>query len=283
MKKIIVTLFLSMIYCGLCAQVPAKSVNTVSLSFGGGYHALAYKLDDCGDKKDASGFEVKLGYSHLFNPKVGISTGVMSVSFKTTVTLNYLQTIDKAIDEDNNTYTHRTYFHGLEECQKQNLLVVPVEFVYRQTFNRRVEMWLGAGLFGGFALNNKFSADEGNLETRRYYMEQNLEVYGDYPQHHLYTESGFNGKSSSKPVVGGIFEPNLIVRLAPNVDLHCGFYVLYSFTRQNKETRDPLYNPDCMSSSAYSATEYHGVLNSALIEKVRPFAVGMELGVGYRF
>ena len=283
MKRIFITLCLSMIYCGLWAQVPTKSVNTASLSFGGGYHALAYKLDDYGDKKDGFGFQMKLGYSHLFNQKVGISTGLMSVSFKTTATLNYLQTIDKAVDEDNNTYTHRTYFHGLEECQKQNLLVVPVEFVYRQAFNRRVEMWLGAGLFGGFALKNNFSADEGDLETRRYYIEQNLEVYGDYPQHHLYTESGFSGKSTSKPVVGGIVEPNLIVRLAPNVDLRCGFYVLYSFTSQNKESKDPLYNPDCMSSTAYSATEYHGVFNSSIIGKVHPMAIGGCIGVGYRW
>lgn len=103
--------------------------------------------------------------------------------------------------------------------------------------------------FGGFAVKNKFSTDDGDLETRRYYIEQNLEVYGDYPQHHLYTESGFSGKSSSKAVVGGIFEPNLIIRLAPNVDLRCGLYVLYSFTQQNKSTKDPLYNPDCMTTA----------------------------------
>lgn len=283
MRKIIITFCLLMICGGVWAQVPSKSINSVSLVFGGGYHALAYKLGDYGNKKDGFGFQVKLGYSHFFNPKVGVSTGLMSVNFKSTATLNYMQTIDKAVDEDNNLYTHRTYFHSLGECQKQNLLVVPVEFVYRQAFNRRTELWLGVGLFGGFAVKNKFSTDDGNLETRRYYIEQNLEVYGDYPQHHLYTESGFSGKSSSKVVVGGIFEPNLIIRLAPNVDLRCGLYVLYSFTQQNKSTKDPLYNPDCMASTAYESTKYNGVFNSSISGKTHPMAMGGYLGVGYRW
>ena len=270
MRYIILTICVLLFNGGLYSQT-----DNVSLSFGGGLNSLAYELDCCEKKSSDFGFSMKLGYEHFFNPKEGISTGLMMCCFKTSTSLNYLQTIDNAVDEDNNTYTHRTYFNGLKETQKQTMLIIPAEFVYRFSLSGKIELWLSGGLFGGFALKSDFKTEKGNLETRRFYYKQNLEVYGDYPMHGLYTESDFSGKNSFKPVLGGIFEPNFLVRLNEKVDLKCGFYFLYSFTAQNKQDFERLYDPD--------GKNYHGFLNSQLIGKTHPMLTGFLLGINYTF
>ncbi|MBQ3656882.1 MAG: hypothetical protein II956_08585 [Bacteroidales bacterium] len=273
MKHTILTLCFLTFFGSLFAQ--NKGQDFLSLTIGGGYHAINYKLDGYGDKTNGFGFAAKLGYEHFFSSEAGISTGVMTGCFKTSTTLNYLQTIDKAVDEDNNIYTHRTYFNSLKESQKQTMLIIPAEFVYRFSLSSKIELWLSGGLFGGFTLKSDFKTEKGNLETRRFYYEQNLEVYGDYPMHGLYTENSFSAQNSLKPVLGGIFEPNFLVRLTEKVDLKCGFYFLYSFTAQNKQDSENLYDPE--------SKNYNGFFNSHLTDKTHPMLTGFLLGANYSF
>ncbi|MBO4244581.1 MAG: outer membrane beta-barrel protein [Bacteroidales bacterium] len=283
MKHTIIFLMLLALTYGAYAQPGSKGSNGLTVTVGGGINGLSYKLDGYGDKKFHAGFRVNVGYQHYFTPKIGVSAGLAFLNFRTDAILNYMQSIENAIDEEDNPYTHRTYFHNLEEAQKQNYLALPVEFLCKIPLNADLKVLLGGGVFAGLAFQKEFRTRSGYLETRRYFIEQNLEVDGDYPQYHLYKESDFVGDFDTKINFGGIFESSILYSIDKQTDVRIGLYGMYSFAPQNQKNEVDLYNPDCMSSSAYSATEYHGVLNSALVDKVCPFAVGVEVGVCYRF
>lgn len=269
MRYIILTICVLLFNSGLYAQT-----DNVSLSFGGGLNSLAYELDCCGKKSSDFGFSMKLGYEHFFNPKEGISTGLIMVNFSTSATLNYRQTIDNFVDEDEKNYTQRTYFNELKEVQKQNILILPAEFVYKIDLSQKLKLNLCGGFFAGFNIKNDFKTQMGVLESRRFYYALNLEIYGDYPQHGLYSESDFNGKYDSKVLFGGIFETDLRYNLSDDLDLKFGFHWLYSFNSQKKESSLNLYNPNDL--------KYNGVFNSNLTNKVHPFALGFSVGINYR-
>ncbi len=281
MKQLAFIIFLSAFSGSLFAQNTQK--NILTFGFGAGIHGIAYKSDRCSEKSNHYGFQTGIGYKHLFKPKFGISTGLRFMSFSSSGVLDYIQTIDDAVDEDNKTYTHRTYFHGLEESQKQNSLLIPVEAVYVIDLEKKLKLQFDAGFFAGFSVGNNFKTVSGSLETRRFYYQQNLEVYGDYRQHHLYTESDFKGKYKFKPSFGGIFGAEFLYSVDKNFDLTGGFYGSLTMTSTIKKSGGEVYDPDCKASDAYSNTIYNGVLNTDSEVKTHPFSFGVMIGFEYTF
>ena len=259
-----------------------KSGNYITFDFGTGLQSLLYKIDGFENKLGA-GVKVGLGYKRLFNDHIGLLAGVQFANYNRSANAAFVQSIDNAIDEDGNNYTHRTSFNNLKERQKSGQIMIPVEFVYVTSLGEKFKFQADGGFYAGFSVGSSFRTVDGNLDTRRYYYEQDLVVDGDYPQHSLYTANEFSGSYDLKASFGGLMSLRLLYPVDDKFTLTAGFYGMMSFTSVITKSNNILYDPDCMSIDAYSDTHYNGVLNSALAVKVKPFGVGMMVGFEYGF
>ena len=280
MKKLVIITLILMFASNLYSQ--SVKQDFLTFGFGAGIHGLSYNLNGYGDKKSNMGYKFQIWYKHLFTQKIGIATGLEFVNYNSSATTNFVQPIERAVDEDNKNYTHRTYFNDLEENQKINQLAIPIEMVYVIDLVSKLSLQIDAGFYVGIPVGNNFKTASGNLETRRFYYEQNLEIYGDYSQHHLYTKSDFKGEYDFKPTFGGLLGTQFLYSVDERLKLCAGFYGSLSFSSLVNGTDALLYNPDCMARDAYSDTKYNGVFNSNLTKKVNPFAVGFYIGLCYR-
>ena len=249
---------------------------------GGGLHFLTYDIDDFGSKKPGYGFMGRAGYRFFFNRHWGIGTELNLKTYSTSATLDYIQEIENAVDEENGSYLHRTYFNGLKEKQKQTSFNIPLGVYYQTQLGRRWKAQGGLGIFYQFSeLSNKFTTTDGSLETRGYYDEFNVELFG-MDQHHFYTADDFEGDYEKKSCLGLFAEGNLLFQLTHKLELDLGLYFSYGLNYQNEKVAQNIYDPDCMMATAYSNAKYNGVLASEAVEKSHPMAVGLMAGIRYR-
>ncbi len=181
----------------------------VTFNAGIGMNGYVSKLSDQGTNDVNGGLMARLGY-HYVRRACGVFGGLMLQSYNTNTKLNFMQEIEGAIDQDNMPYIHRTYFHGLEENQRQLSLSIPVEFVYRIYLFGGMRLMLGVGPMFQLSMKNSYRITSGEIETRLYYPEWDLEVFGDHPEHNLYSKTGFNGNYSLRGVPGAVFDASII-------------------------------------------------------------------------
>ncbi len=249
---------------------------------GGGLHFLTYDMDDMGSKKPGYGFMARGGYRFFFNRHWGIGTELNFKTFSTSATLDYLQELPDAVDEDGEKYLHRTYFNGLKEKQKETAFNIPLGVYYQTQLGNRWKAVGGLGMFYQLQeLSNKYSTTDGSLETRGFYQVYNVELYG-MDQHNFYTADNFKGEYEKKSCLGLFAEGNLLYQLTHKLELDLGIYFSYGLNYQKESVGSLVYNPDCMEATAYKNAEYNGVLSSSKIEKSHPLAVGLMAGIRYR-
>jgi outer membrane protein OmpA-like peptidoglycan-associated protein len=291
MKKIFLVFFLLTFVFGANAQHRKKDTlnicrkgSYVVFDIGGGLHTLNYKLSGYGTKNPGFGLTARAGYRYFFGKgNFGAGFDVNLKNYNSSGKFNYINEISGAVDTDNDSYTNRTYYYYLKERQSEILLNVPLGLFYQHKLLKKFKIGGGLGVVYQAVVSDRYFLKSGSLETRGFYEIYNLELYG-MDQHCFYKrdysqlKEGDNGLKNS---FGAFAEFDFCYVLTPRLDLNFSFYYVHSLKNQSSKSDKYQFDPDCMSPEAYHDV-YNGVLNSRVVDKVSPLAVGFTAGLRYR-
>ncbi len=266
-------------------SVTNKLSHYLVFDFGGGMHIHTYDMSGFGSKRPGLGFMTRAGYRLFFNNHWGIGTELNLKRYSTIATLDYVQEIDNAVDEEGEVYANRTYFNDLKEKQNQLTLNIPLGVYYQTQLSEKWKVVGGLGMFYQIKeLSNKFKTTAGSLETRGYYSRFNGkdEELHSMPQHNFYTAADFKGDNAKLACLGIYGEGSMLYQLTQRLELDLGIYLSYGLNYQSESAGNLVYNPDCMDATAYKNAKYNGVLESSIVEKSQPLAIGLMAGVRYK-
>ena len=247
---------------------------------GGGLHTLAYNVDGYGSKIPGAGLMFRGGYRYFFTENWGVGTELNFKTFQTGFKAKYKQIIDNAVDEEGEKFEHRTYFNNLKEKQSQMVLSLPIAVYFQQRIDRKWKVGGGLGGIVQMELTNKFKTKSGDLETRGYYDRFNVELFGMEP-HHFFAKSDFSGSTKKHTSIGALLEGNALYYLSERLSLHLGVYMTFAFGYKNDNDSQYLFDPDCVQGGSYQ-DKYNGALESRVVDRAIPIAIGGMAGIRYQ-
>ncbi len=288
MKKILSIILLLIIIVPATAQNKKKAkpdnicepATFVHASIGGGIHNLCYDLGSYGTKGMGFGGMFTGGISHFFTDNFGATAGIMLNYANTSAKINTMESIENAIDEESKPYTHRTYFFDLKENQSIFSVGLPIGGIYQHEIGKKFKITASAGVMVSMALSGSYKTKSGYLETRGYYPEYKLEMFG-MEQHHQYTAKDFNGYFDLKPSISPFLQVGGVYCINKEWSATAGIYFAYGANSVAKSPKENLYNPDCMSADAYRNPAYNGVCSSPAVDKINTLSVGIMVGAAY--
>ena len=288
MKHLI--LMLLMLSVVLSADAQRRKKDTLNMvrpgsylvaDLGGGFNTMTFKIDKYGHKNPGPGLMGRVGYRYFFTKNWGAGVDLSFKTYMSSCNFNYINTIEGAVDQDGESYQHRTYYHYLKERQKETMFGIPVGVFYQHELDKKYKIGGGLGFIAQFINTDKFITKKGSLETRSYYPQYNLEMY-DMERHYLYDKDNFKGNNNLSSSYGAFGEFDFMYVLTPRIDLNFGMYFTYGFNNIHNKTDNPQFDPDCMAADAYKNPVYNGVLNSNIVDEVHPFSIGVMAGIRYR-
>lgn len=288
MKKILSIILLLIIIVPATAQNKKKAkpdnicepATFVHASIGGGIHNLCYDLGSYGTKGIGLGGMFTGGISHFFTDNFGATAGIMLNYANTSAKINTMESIENAIDEESKPYTHRTYFFDLKENQSIFSVGLPIGGIYQHEIGKKFKITASAGVMVSITLSGSYKTKSGYLETRGYYPEYKLEMFG-MEQHHQYTAKDFNGYFDLKPSISPYLQVGGVYCINKEWSATAGIYFAYGANSVAKSPKENLYNPDCMSADAYRNPAYNGVCSSPAANKINTLSVGIMVGAAY--
>jgi hypothetical protein len=265
MKKQFIFLFFSFIFTiSLSAQIG----KFISLNLGTGYHSLSSSVKD-GTTSGGLGLVLDAKYSHYFNEKWAFATGLGVKYFHSTTTLNGMNSFS-TMDTEGDSFDYRTYFTDYKESQTAFLITIPIGAQYIKPIKEDYKLLAGLGFEIGIPIYHAYKTESGQLETRGYYPEWNVELFG-MPQHGFKTVSDIQkGNTSSIPTLAIYGEVGGLYELTRKSNLYFGTYFSYSLSSLVEKYDEALYT---------QTGEYHGVFASNLTDNVNPFTIGVKLGL----
>ena len=289
MKKLVFSIILLIASSSVIAQNNTQKRKPVNIcepttyihaSLGGGIHNLCYDLGAYGSKGMGVGGMLNGGITHFFTDNFGATAGLMLNYTSTSATVNTMEAIENAIDEESKPYTHRTYFFDLKERQSVFSVGIPIGGYYQHEIGKKFKITGGAGVMVSFALSGSYKTKSGYLETRGYYPEYQLELHG-MEQHHEYTAKDFSGFFDLKPSISPFLQVGGAYCINKEWSATAGVYFAYGVNSVVKSQKSNLYNPDCMSADAYRNPSYNSVCASPAVDKINTLSVGVMAGVAY--
>jgi outer membrane protein OmpA-like peptidoglycan-associated protein len=254
---------------------------------GVGYGGIDYKLQDGKDVGFVSGLG-QINYAYFFTPEWGIGAGLDFANYTTTGISNALLTWPGQTDSDGETYTHRSKLQDWKE--RQNLLSVgiPITAQYQhwwKTDGKKGEDKIGifaeAGIKVGIPFAGTYAVKDGLVNHTGWYEPWQLELdhLHDFAEQQNAKQSG---KFTTNPTVAATATVGALFPLKKNLDLMVGIYFNYSFNSCHKSSSDALgFYEEGVSPEYYSGfmNQYQGLPNSTQIDGMRPFAVGVKVGL----
>jgi len=278
MKKLIIILYAVI---GSLSHMNAQSSekNRLSIHAGGGLHGLAYKLKAAGsDRVSSFGYTAGLTYQRFFNARWSAGLGVGISSYKTRSTLQRYHDSYPAIDMDADPYTMNIELDGLKERQTADILEIPLTAHYEMPLVKDLIVWAGAGIQIGIPLRASYTVESGSITTSGYYEQYNWTAE-DFPAHGFYTDQ-LSGKSADLTLAtafSGLLETGIGYKMSKRTLLTAG---IYSCIGLNDINNEPGNSPGILSTEG-NFNKYNGLLASGWMGPVRPFSVGMRLGIAF--
>lgn len=265
MKKQIIILISLVISITIQAQ---ETGNYLHFTAGGGMHNLSYALQD-GTESGQTGYTVNLAYSHFFTPHLGIQTGVGVQSYTTTSTLNLTESTP-AIDSDGDNYFFKSAFKNWQENQQVLFIEIPITAQFKHRFNEKLGLLATAGAKISIPVQVTYKSTGGEIVTSGSYPQWNI-VLTDIPEQGFKTiTQNYTGKYNLNPALTAIAELGGIYKISERIDLYAGAYFNYGLNNVLKPDTKMLYQVD---------GTYNGVWNSYQTASIKPFALGVKLGM----
>lgn len=267
----------------------ADQGSSLQFYLGGAYSSMGYRLQD-GKNLGHIGGEASVRYAYFFTPEWGLSVGVDFSTYGSRGKLNTLLQWDGQIDTDGESYNHRAVTHDWKEDQRTYMLSIPLTAQYQHRFNDKIGIFAALGGFVGLPVSSNYRLVSGALEHRGYYPQWNLELY-DLSNHDFYTEhigeafSKEPKKLSLKQISAGIkMDLGVIVPLNDKIDLFAGVYGSVVCNDLQSEQHELGWQQTGFTDYRQHAfmPTYEGIVNSTYTDAVRPWNVGIKVGIHFR-
>lgn len=270
-------------------EKPADQGSSLQFYLGGAYSSMGYRLQD-GKNLGHIGGEASVRYAYFFTPEWGLSVGVDFSTYGSRGKLNTMLQWDGQIDTDGESYNHRAITHDWKEDQRTYMLSIPLTAQYQHRFNDKIGIFAALGGFVGLPVSSNYRLVSGALEHRGYYPQWNLELY-DLSNHDFYTEhigeafSKEPKKLSLKQISAGIkMDLGVIVPLNDKIDLFAGVYGSVVCNDLQSEQHELGWQQTGFTDYRQHAfmPTYEGIVNSTYTDAVRPWNVGIKVGIHFR-
>lgn len=276
---------------GAAKQTTPVGFHSLQAYIGGAYSSLGYRLQD-GKNLGGLGGEVSLRYAYFFNDNWGLGIGLDYDLYQSSARLNTLRRWDGVADSETELYNHLTYTHDWTENQQLHELSVPLVAEFQHRFSNGYGIFAALGAYAGFQLNASYKLSKGSLEHQ-----------GDYPQwglvldavrgHDFYTETigeDFAREkkqlSLAKITTGIKADLGAIIPLTEQIDLFAGVYAKVDVLDLSAAEPVDLGWRQTEASETYRQhnfmPEYEGLLASNYVSGVRPYQVGIKVGIHFQ-
>ncbi len=269
MKKQLIIAF-SML---LCSNLIAQEVgHYLYLNAGGGVHNLSSSPKD-GSQKGGLGLTLDAGYGYFFNKHWGFQGGIGLQSFEPSATLNYT-TEAPSVDTDGAPYLYRTFYNNWREKQQLLFLDIPLGFKFRLLLFKKINFLATAGMKMSIPLTATYKTTGGAIKTTGYYSQFNV-VLEEMPRHGFDNLTDqMTGNVSIKSAFGAFADLGASYGLSEGIDLYAGGYFVQGLNNVTKSSGKLVYQQD---------GQYNGVMDSNQIDKANTTAVGLKVGLVWRF
>lgn len=280
MKRIFIILGALVLALGTQAQVNQHS-NYIGFNFGGGLNTLQYNPVD-GKWNSKLGFLGEVKYMHFFNKHIGLGAGIQVNFVNAQTSYDFREVTTGLVHPANNLqYESRTGYFGWKESQKEMVLSIPIEFLFRAPMGQRMFFLFGLGAQIDLPMNGEFTADEGTYEVRGYFPATGVE-YANMPGY------GFDTyKADEKGDIKNLksFGLSLIADLGFNLTLgnhwgiYLGVYGGYGITNLvDKVSEDPML---VAPNGTANVKSYNGVITSKQVDEVHLLNAGAKIGINF--
>lgn len=251
-------------------SIAQEKKSYINFSTGGGIQTLSFDLLN-GVRKEGFGGLLSLGYGYKLTPVIGIQTGLEFASIQSFITLNKM-TSESLIDSDGDSFEQRTYFNNWKEKQTMYAVNIPLNFLLSLKVGDKscLQPYFGGAFL--IPIQSQFEIQTGDFELRGYYPQWNVEI-ANAPRHDwTIVSERYSGDIKLKPcfmVTAGI---GWIYSLIRNLDFLTGAYLYYGLNDMNKKE----------SGRLYQSGVYNGIMNTNEVGIVKPFSVGIKIGINVK-
>lgn len=270
-------------------ETPADQGSSLQFYLGASYSSMGYKLQG-GQNLGHAGGEVSARYAYFFTPEWGLGVGFDFATYGSRAKLNTTLQWDGQIDTEGEPYDHRAVTHKWQEEQRTFMVDIPITVQYQHRFNDQIGIFAAVGGFVGLPVISNYHLVSGAVEHRGYYPQWNLELY-DLDNHDFYTErigrdfSKAQHNLSLKQLAAGVkVDLGVIIPLNKQLDLFAGVYG--SVVCNNIQSEQHALGWQHADLDGYQQhafmPEYQGLANSTHADAVRPWAVGIKVGLHFR-
>ena len=270
-------------------ETPADQGSSLQFYLAGGYSSMGYSLRG-GQNLGHAGGEVSARYAYFFTPEWGLGIGVDFATYGSRAKLKTTLQWDGQTDTEGEPYDHRAVTHNWQEEQRTFMVSIPLTAQYQHRFNDQVGIFAAIGAFVGMPVLSNYHLVSGAVEHRGYYPQWNLELY-DLPDHDYYTERigpdfpKTQHKLSLKQLAAGVkADLGVIIPLTRQLDLFAGVYASVVCNDMQSKQHDLGWQQAGLTGYQQHAfmPEYEGLANSSHAKGLRPWGVGIKVGVHFR-
>ena len=268
---------------------PADQGSSLQFYLGGAYSSMGYRLRD-GQNLGHIGGDISLRYAYFFTPEWGLGLGVDFSTYGSRARLNTMLQWDGQTDTDGENYNHRAVTHDWQEDQRTYMLSIPLTVQYQHRFNDKIGLFAALGGFVGLPLISHYRLVSGAVEHCGQYPQWNLELYG-LNNHDFYTEHIGNDftkephQLSLRQIAAGVkLDLGVIVPLNEKLDLFAGVYGSVVCNDIQSEQHEIGWQQTGYNDYRRHAfmPEYQDIANSTYTNAIRPWAVGIKVGIHFR-
>ena len=266
---------------------------------GGAYADLGYSLRDADHSKAGKshggfGGMVQLQYAYFFHENWGVGAGAGFSHYTGYGILNHSKRFAGQTDSDGERYTHVAVTHQWKERQAAYMVDIPIEVLFHHPFTPDMGLYAGLGVKTGLILHSDYRLKSGSVEHRGEYAGWGLTL-SEVDGHDFYSEQAGRDFSTEKqalslklPVVGVMADVGLSVKLTEQLNLLVGAFFNYTCnnTRSAGTTEMGWKQSGYTGEQAYRnhdfMNEYGGMIASEYVQSVRPWEVGLKIGIDWR-
>lgn len=264
---------------------------------GLGYSRLGYSPARAKDAaKGGLGATIGFNYAYYFHENWGVSAGIGFDYYGDKGVINDVYEWPGQGDSDGEQYTHRVYGHDWSEKQRVGTVNVPIGIQTMYPLSNKenaLKLYGGAGLQIGLPVLKSFSLAGGKIEHRGWYPQWQMEMHDQTDRDFYYEGTDAfditdNKLHLSSIAIGVFADLGVAIPVAEQWDVMVGAFAKVTcnnmYAGEGKALgwrNDQASQADGVPRQHTFMEQYTGLVNSAEVDAVRPWMVGIKVGFNW--
>lgn len=255
---------------------------------GAGYGGIDYRLTDGKNIGFVSGL-AQINYAYFFRPEWGLGVGLDFANHTASGVSNALLTWQGVTDSDGESYLHRSQLQNWKERQNLFALGIPITAQYQHWWkngkegDEKIGIFADLGIKVAFPFAGTYAVRSGSVNHTGWYEHWNLELDHLYDFYEQMPNSKQTGTFATNPTVSALCDVGVLLPLKKRLDLMIGLYFNYAINSCHKASSDRLGFYDETENRYNFMNTYAGLPNSTEIKAMRPYAVGVKVGLHWHY